>query len=123
MGFELNLGFQGGGNMYDADFQVGDYLDPGLLLERFLSDCQALSDEMKGDDYSFSYMADTIAAIYYYREYNSCEEFIKENSEYIDEERSEWVKYMWRTLDTMTDEQRADVIIESLSQMPATVDS
>lgn len=107
--------------MYEADFQVGDYLDPGLLLERFLSDCQALSDEMKGDDYSFSYMADTVAAIYYYREYNSCEEFINENADFIDEERSEWVKYMWRTLDTMTDEQRADVIIESLSQMPASV--
>lgn len=107
--------------MYDGELRLGDYLDPGLLLERFLSDCQALSGESPGDYYTFSYMADTIAAIYYYREFESCQEFLAENATYIDEERSEWVKYMWRTLDTMTDEQRADVIIESLTQMPATL--
>jgi len=66
-------------------------------------------------------MADTIAAIYYYREYNSCQEFIQRNSEFIDDERRDWVTYMWRTLDSMTDVQRADVIIESLSQMHATL--
>lgn len=104
--------------MYEADFQVQDHLDPGLLLERFLSDCQALVDEVAVDDYTYSYMADTIAAIYYYREYNSAEEFIRENDAHLDDERREWVKYMWRTLATMSDKQRADVIIESLTQIP-----
>lgn len=106
--------------MYEADFQVKDHLDPGGLLEKFLSDCQSISEETGTDDYTFSYVADTIAAIYYYREYNSSDEFIGENSDCLDDDRKEWVKYMWRTLDTMTDEQRADVVIESLTQLPAT---
>lgn len=105
--------------MYEAHFEVQDQMDPGLLLERFLSDCQALVDEVDADDYTYSYMADTIAAIYYYREYNSSEEFICENDSFLDDERREWVKYMWRTLDTMSDQQRAEVIIESLTQLPA----
>lgn len=105
--------------MYEADFEVRDYLDPGILLERFLSDCQTLSEESAVDDYTFSYVADTIAAIYYYREYNSSDEFIQENLDCLDTERKEWVKYMWRTLDTMSDQQRADVVIESLTQLPA----
>lgn len=107
--------------MYDGEYYVKDCIDPGVLLERFLSDCQSVSEKLDGDAYSFSYMADTIAAIYYHREYNSCDEFIGVNGQYLDQERSEWVKYMWRTLDTMTDEQRADVVIESLTQMPALV--
>lgn len=105
--------------MYEADFEVQDQLDPGLLLERFLSDCQAVVDRVEVDDYTYSYMADTIAAIYYYREYNSSEEFIRENDAFLDDERREWVKYMWRTLDTMDERQRADVVIESLTQIPA----
>ena len=105
--------------MYEADFDVQDHLDPGLLLERFLSDCQSVVDKVEVDDYTYSYMADTIAAIYYYREYNSSDEFIQENDAFLDDERREWVKYMWRTLDTMSDGQRADVVIESLTQIPA----
>lgn len=105
--------------MYEADFTIQDHLDPGLLLERFLSDCQSIVDKVEVDGYTYSYMADTIAAIYYYREYNSSDEFIVENDNFLDEERREWVKYMWRTLDTMSDQQRADVIIESLTQIPA----
>ena len=31
--------------MYDEDFYVKDQLDPGNLLERFLSDCQKLGDD------------------------------------------------------------------------------
>jgi len=42
------------------------------------------------------------------------------NSEYIDDERGEWVKYMWRTLDSMSEEQKSDVVIESLTQIPVT---
>ena len=78
--------------MYDGGFDVADQLDPGILLERFLSDCQRLSDDLGGDDFTFSYIADTIAAIYYYREYNSCNEFLSENAGYIDDDRSEGVK-------------------------------
>ena len=104
--------------MYEADFEVRDYIDPGILLERFLSDCQTFREESVKDDYTFSYVADTIAAIYYYREYNSSDEFIQENLDCLDTERKEWVKYMWRTLDTMSDQQRADVVIESLTQLP-----
>jgi hypothetical protein len=107
--------------MYDGEFTVKDQIDPGHLLERFLSDCQRISDDIDSEDYTLAYMADTVAAIFYYREYNSCEDFLYQNQSHIDNERSEWVKYMWRTLDTMTDSQRADVVIESLSQMPATL--
>ena len=103
-------------------FITSDYLDTGLLLERFLADCQALSEEIQGDTYSFTYVADTVAAIYYHREYESSSEFIEENRDYLDTERIEWVKYMWRTLDTMTDEQRANIVIESLTQLPVVLD-
>lgn len=106
----------------DQNFQISDSVNQALLLERFLADCQALSDEAPGDVYAFTYVADTVAAIYYYREYESVEAFIKENEEYLDEERVEWVRYMWRTLDTMTDEQRANIVIESLSQLPIVID-
>lgn len=107
--------------MYEEKNSLGDSIKANLLLERFLSDCQTLTEKSKSDTYSYSYMADTIAAIYYYREYNSCEEFLKINGEYLDPERCEWVKYMWRTLDTMSNEQRAELIIESLVQMPTMV--
>ncbi len=107
--------------MSRKEFQVGDYLEPNVLLERFLTDCQVISENMGGDDYTFSYVADTIAAIYYHREFASCEEFLRENTEHLDEDRTEWVKYMWRTLDTMTDAQRAEVVIESLAQIPVNI--
>lgn len=104
------------------NFKVGNFLDVGLLLERFLSDCQAISEEIEGDTYSFTYMADTVAAVYYHREYASAQEFIDENQDFIDEERSEWVKYMWKTLDSMTEEQKANIVIESLTQLSTVVD-
>jgi hypothetical protein len=106
--------------MYDGDF-VKDFLEANNLLERFLSDCYRLSEEAGMNEFNYSYMADTIAAIYYHREYNSCEEFLSVNSDYIDDERQEWVKYMWRTLDSMSAEQRAEVVIESLTQIPVTL--
>ncbi len=105
--------------MSDKHFTVSDRLEPAALLERFLSECAALSDEIQGDKYSFTYVADTVAAIYYHREYESAEAFITENRDYIDEERAEWVKYMWRTMDSLTEEQKANIVIESLTQMPA----
>lgn len=104
--------------MRNEDLYVGETLSSGLLLERFLSDCQTLADECPNDPFSFTYVADTIAAIYYYREYSSLEDFLKENEGEIDEERSEWVRYMWRTLGSMTDEQIANVVIESLTHLP-----
>ncbi len=107
--------------MGTGEFQVSDYLDPNGILERFLTDCQSISEEIGGDDYTFSYIADTIAAIYYYRQYSSCEQFLQENAEHLDEDRTEWVKYMWRTLDSMTDAQRAEVVIESLAQIPVNI--
>jgi len=103
-----------------SELNVSDTLEAGLLLERFLADCEALSQELEGDTYQFTYVADTVAAIYYHREYESATQFIEENKNFIDEERAEWVQYMWRTLDTMTDEQKANIVIESLTQMPAT---
>jgi hypothetical protein len=106
--------------MYDGDF-VKDFLEAGTLLERFLSDCHRLSEEAGMDEFHYSYMADTVAAIYYHREYSSCEEFLSVNADYIDDERKEWVKYMWRTLDSMSAEQRAEVVIESLTQIPVTL--
>ncbi len=116
---ELHQVHLGGGLMQDKHFSVPDFLEPAALLERFLSDCEALSDEMKDEKYSFTYVADTVAAIYYHREYESADAFIMENREYIDEERAEWVKYMWRTMDTLSEEQKASIVIESLTQMPA----
>lgn len=110
----------GEGKMYDDGLRMKDHIDPGQLLEKFLSDCQRISDESTSDNYTIAYMADTVAAIYYYREYNSCEDFLYENQNQIDEERAEWVKYMWRTLDSMTESQRAEIVIESLTQIPAT---
>lgn len=106
--------------MYNEEFYVKDQLDSGVLLERFLSDCQKLNDDTGMDEFTYSYMADTIAAIYYHREYNSCDEFLSINADYIDEERGEWVKYMWKTLDSMSEEQKSDVVIESLTQIPVT---
>jgi hypothetical protein len=106
--------------MYDGDF-VKDFLEPAVLLERFLSDCQKMNEEAGMDEFNYSYMADTVAAIYYHREYNSSEEFLSVNAEYIDDEREEWVKYMWRTLDSMSNEQRAEVVIESLTQIPVSL--
>ncbi len=105
--------------MSDKEFQISDFLESGALLERFLSDCEALSEELGGDKQVFTYVADTIAAIYYHREYPSSEEFIANNRDYIDEERAEWIKYMWRTMDSLTEEQKANIVIESLTQMPA----
>jgi hypothetical protein len=105
--------------MYEDRNSLGNTINPSLLLERFLEDCQQATRNCDRENYSYSYMADTIAAIYYYREYNSCEEFLKANKEFLDEERCEWVKYMWRTLDTMSNQQRAELIIESLTQMPS----
>ncbi len=105
--------------MQDKHFIVADHLESSALLERFLADCEALSEEIQGESYSFTYVADTIAAIYYHREYNSAEEFISENRDFIDDERAEWVKYMWRTMDTLSEEQKANIVIESLTQMPA----
>jgi hypothetical protein len=107
--------------VYEGKHSIGDCINPSLLLERFLTDCQEMTEKIECDSYSYSYMADTIAAIYYYREYRSCEEFLKANGEFLDQERCEWVKYMWRTLDTMSNEQRAELIIESLVQMPSLV--
>lgn len=107
--------------MYEGRNSIWDCINPSLLLERFLTDCQEMTEKIECDSYSYSYMADTIAAIYYYREYSSCAEFLKVNGEHLDQERCEWVKYMWRTLDTMSNEQRADLIIESLIQMPSLV--
>lgn len=107
--------------MYEGKHSIGDCINPTLLLERFLTDCQEMTRKIECNSYSYSYMADTIAAIYYYREYQSCEEFLKINSEFLDQERYEWVKYMWRTLDTMSNEQRAELVIESLVQMPSLV--
>lgn len=104
--------------MYRDEFQVGNYLDADILLERFLNDCQEMSDQLGTDDYTFSYVADTIAAIYYHRKYVDCSSFLMENRNYLDEDRIEWVRYMWRTLDAMTDAQRAEVVIESLAQIP-----
>lgn len=109
--------------MQERDFPIADCLDTALLLERFLADCESLSEEMEGDDYQFTYVADTVAAIYYHREYETAEQFIDENHEFMDEERAEWVRYMWRTLDTMTEEQKANIVIESLTQMPALTDT
>jgi hypothetical protein len=105
--------------VYEEKNSLGNTINASLLLERFLADCQKTTELCDHDTYSYSYMADTIAAIYYYREYNSCEEFLKANKEFLDEERCEWVKYMWRTLDTMSHQQRAELIIESLTQMPS----
>jgi len=99
------------------DFKVEDSLQPTFLLERFLSDCEALCNEIEGDAYSFTYVADTIAAVYYHREYDSAEQFIQENQDFIDDERAEWVQYMWRTLDSMTEEQKSNIVIESIGQM------
>lgn len=99
------------------DFHINEYLDTALLLERFLADCQALSEEFKGDLTSFAYTADTIAAVYYHREYDSAVEFIKENSEYIDKEREDWVRRIWKTLDQMDEEHKAELVIESLSHL------
>jgi hypothetical protein len=107
--------------VYEGRNSIWDCINPSLLLERFLTDCQEMTEKIECDSYSYSYMADTIAAIYYYREYSSCAEFLKVNGEHLDQERCEWVKYMWRTLDTMSNEQRADLIIESLIQMPSLV--
>lgn len=104
------------------DFKIGNNLDNGLLLERFLSDCQAISEEIEGDPHSFTYVADTIAAVYYFREYDSADDFIEENKDYIDEEREEWVRYMWKTLDSMDDVQRSNIVIESISQLSAVAD-
>lgn len=104
------------------DFEVYDYLDTNLLLERFLSDCQAISEEIDGDSSSFTYVADTIAAVYYHREYDGSEDFITDNKDYIDEERAEWVRYMWKTLDSMDISQRSNIIIESLNQLSAVAD-
>ena len=104
--------------MYNENFATKDYLDPGALLERFLSDCQRLNESFGKEEFTYSYMADTIAAIYYHREYNSSEEFLSVNANHIDSDRAEWVKYMWRTLDSMSEEQKADVVIESLTQIP-----
>jgi hypothetical protein len=103
--------------MLDGYF-AEDQLDPGVLLEKFLSYCQNYNEDNEVDDYTYSYIADTIASIYYYREYNSCEEFLVKNADQVDKDRAEWVQYMWRTLDSMSDEQRAEVVIESLAQMP-----
>lgn len=107
--------------MLEGNFYVEDFIDPGVLLERFLTYCNQLCEDPDFDDYSYSYIADTVAAIYYYREYNSCEDFLVTNAGHIDKDRAEWVQYMWRTLDTMTDEQRSEVIIESLSQIPTLI--
>lgn len=107
--------------MYNDDFQVGNYLDIELLLERFLNDCQEMSSDFGTDDYTFSYVADTIAAIYYHRKYVNCFNFLTENKDHLDEDRIEWVRYMWRTLDAMTDAQRAEVVIESLAQIPVKI--
>ncbi len=104
------------------EFKISNYIDVGLLLERFLSDCQAISEEIDGDSYSYTYMADTVAAVYYHREYDSAIEFIEENKDFIDQERAEWVRYMWKTLDAMTEEQRANIVVESLSQLSAVAD-
>jgi hypothetical protein len=104
--------------MRNEDFSVGETVSSALLLERFLSDCQALAEESPDDPFSFTYVADTIAAIYYYREYSSIENFLSANGDQIDNERTEWVRYMWRTLDSMTEEQIANVIIESLTHLP-----
>ena len=104
------------------EFKIPNYLDVDLLLERFLSDCQAISEEIDGDPQSFTYMADTIAAIYYYREYDNSSEFIDENHDYIDNDRAEWVRYMWKTLDSMSEEQRSNMVIESLNQLSSVAD-
>jgi hypothetical protein len=98
--------------------QGEEFLDSSQLLEKFLLYCQVYGENTREEDYTYSYIADTIASIYYYRCYDSCEEFLFENADCIDSERAEWVKYMWRTLDSMTEEQRAEVVIESLNQLP-----
>ncbi len=104
--------------MYENEFIVLDKVKVSDLLNRFLENCQELS-ERSTDDYTLSYVADTVAAIYYYREYDSCESFLQANTDAIDDERAEWVRYMWRTLNSMDDVQRAEVVIESLTQLPA----
>jgi hypothetical protein len=104
--------------MYESEFTASDKIDSNALLGIFLEHCQNLVDD-GSDDYTLSYVADTVAAIYYYREFDSCEKFLQVNADAIDEERADWVKYMWRTLDSMDEFQRADVVIESLTQLPA----
>lgn len=110
------------GDRMSEKLDMGDYLDVSLLLERFLSDCQAISEEIDGDAYSFTYIADTIAAIYYFREYDSADEFIQENKDFIDEERADWVRYMWKSLNSMKDEERSEFVIDSLTQISAVAD-
>lgn len=100
------------------EFVVDDTINNGLLLDRFLHFCQEISAEGT-DDYTLSYVADTIAAIYYHREYSSAEEFIKVHEEAIDENRKEWVRYMWSTLDGMNEKQRAEIAIESITHLPS----
>ena len=103
--------------MYDKHFHIESTLNQESLLERFLADCLALSEEIEGDTFNFTYVADTIAALYYYRAYDSLGHFLEENKPYIDSERASWAQYMWNTFDAMTEEERSDLIIESITQI------
>jgi hypothetical protein len=45
------------------------------------------------------------------------EEFLYGNEEFIDEDKKEWVMNNWSHLDQMSEQERAELIIESLNQI------
>lgn len=103
--------------MKHEDFVVATKLKTGLLLEKFLKDCHDLIEQNENDSLCIAYLADSIAMIYYYREYATLEEFIHDNDEYISADKKEWVTNNWYHLDAMTELQRANLIIESINQI------
>lgn len=103
--------------MKHDDFIVTSKLNSNLLLEKFLVDCHDLIDRYPDDSLCIAYLADSIAMIYYHREYATLEEFLDENEEFIDEDKKEWVMNNWSHLDQMSEHERAELIIESLNQI------
>ncbi|NQY79429.1 MAG: hypothetical protein HRT47_03850 [Candidatus Caenarcaniphilales bacterium] len=103
--------------MKHEDFIVDTKLNSNLLLEKFLVDCHELIDEHPDDSLCIAYLADSIAMIYYHREYATLDEFLEENEEFIDEDKKEWVINNWAHLDQMSEGERAELIIESVNQI------
>ncbi|MCH2226350.1 MAG: hypothetical protein MK033_01125 [Candidatus Caenarcaniphilales bacterium] len=103
--------------MKHEDFIVDTKLNSNLLLEKFLVDCHELIDQNPDDSLCIAYLADSIAMIYYHREYATLEEFLEENNEFIDEDKKEWVINNWSHLDQMSESERAELVIESVNQI------
>jgi hypothetical protein len=99
------------------NFIVENKLNASGLLEKFLKDCHDLIDRYPNDSLCVAYLADSIAMIYYYREYATLEEFLHDNEEYISDDKREWVINNWIHLEEMTEEERANLIIESVGQI------